>query len=41
MPQWPIWHVAVPFAAAGQTSPQLPQFCVSIESSRHWLPHGM
>lgn len=40
MPHWPPWQVAVPFAGAGQTSPQLPQFCVSMDPSMHWLPQA-
>jgi hypothetical protein len=40
MPHMPVWQVAVPFAGAGHALPQLPQFCVSIESLRHWPLQG-
>jgi hypothetical protein len=30
-------HVGVPFATPLQMWPQLPQFCVSFETLRHWL----
>jgi hypothetical protein len=36
-PHAPPWQVAVPLAGAGHTLPQLPQFCVSTDTLRHWL----
>ena len=35
-PQTPPLQVAVPFGGAGQATPQAPQFCVSLETFRHW-----
>src|SRR5258706_7297258 len=40
MPHTPAWQVAVPLAGGAQTTPHMPQFCVSIDGLRHWLPQG-
>jgi hypothetical protein len=40
MPHAPFWQVAVPLAGAGHALPQLPQFCVSVDTLRHLPLHA-
>jgi hypothetical protein len=40
IPHVPPAHTAVPLGGAGQALLQAPQFCVSIETLRHWLWQG-